>query len=138
MHPSFLPKIPGVVAAAGCLLASLLFGVAVAGTSSPPVPGRYAGRMCVQPLSDPQKPADCGPAEVWVQRGNKAQVRISDIVYRLDLSSSQVDVVLMHGRMQIDGFTAVYEWQGATLQFSDRERGMRYEVHVGVPVAAPR
>lgn len=136
MHPSFPSTIPGV--AAGCALAWLLCGVAVAGASSPPVPGRYAGRMCVQPLSDPQKPADCGPAEVWVQRSNRAQVRISDIVYRLALSSSQVDVVLMHGRMQIDSFTAVYDWQGATLQFSDRGKGMRYEVHLGAPVAAPR
>lgn len=107
----------------------LLSGFAAAGVAVPPAPGRYAVRMCVQPLADPAKPSNCGPAEAVVQRGNKAQVRISDIVYRLELSSSQVAVTLMHGSMQIDEFTTFYDWQGSTLQFSDREKGMRYEVH---------
>ena len=122
-------------------LVSVLLATAAAGavTPGPPAPGRYLARLCVQPIADPLKPADCGPAEVWMQRSTRAQVRVSDIVYRLELNSSQVDVVLMHGNMQIDGFTAVYDWQGSTLQFSDRDKGLRYEVHVGAPAgAAPR
>ena len=52
--------------------------------------------------------------------------------------SSQVEVVLMHGSMQIDGFTAVYDWQGRTLRFEDREKGMAYAVDFSPPQTAPR
>ena len=58
---------------------------------------------------------------------------MADLVYRLQWHSSQVDVVLMHGSMQIDEFTAVYEWRGATLEFADRDQRLRYEVQVGEP-----
>lgn len=121
---------PALLAAAAALCAG---PCAAAGASALPKPGAYAARLCVQPLADASRPADCGPAELTVQRGNKARLRISDIVYRLELHSSQVDVVLMHGTMQIDGFTTFYDWQGDTLQFSDREKGLRYQVQVGVP-----
>jgi hypothetical protein len=55
-------------------------------------------------------------------------VRIADIVYHLQLHSSQLDVVLMHGAMQIDGFVAPYEWAGQALQFDDLEKRTRYEL----------
>lgn len=114
----------------------LLCGLALSATAASaaaPAPGRYAARMCVQSLADPAKPADCGPVDLLVQRGNRAQVRVADLVYRLQLHSSQVDVVLMHGSMQIDEFTAFYEWKGATLEFADRDQRLRYEVQVGEP-----
>ena len=59
------------------------------------------------------------------------QVRLSDFEYRLQLNSSQVDVVLMHGTMQVDEFFAVWEWVGNSLQFVDRNKNVRYEVRLG-------
>lgn len=112
----------------------LLTGAALAAApTQPPAPGRYAARMCVASITNEAQPADCGPVDLWLQRGRRAELRISDIAYRLQLHSSQVDVVLMHGAMQIDGFTAPYEWAGQTLRFTDREKGLRYEVDVGAP-----
>lgn len=114
----------------------LLCGLALAATAAgaaEPSPGRYAARMCVQSLADPARPADCGPVDLIVQRGKRAQLRVADLVYRLQLHSSQVDVVLMHGNMQIDEFTAFYEWKGSTLEFADRDQRLRYEVQVGEP-----
>lgn len=92
-----------------------------------PVPGRYDGRWCV---SVGEAAADCGPAQVDVLRQRRLNVRIADLVYRLQLNSSQVDVVLMHGTMQIDGFFAPYEWAGSSLQFLDLEKRTRYELQV--------
>ena len=37
---------------------------------------------------------------------------------RIALRSSQLDVVLMHNTVQIDAFSAGYEWQGRTLVFT--------------------
>lgn len=136
MRVGFQHVLPYTLVSAGLALCTAAGAVAAA--PGPPAPGRYAARLCVQPLADAAKPADCGPAELTVQRGNKARLRISDIVYRLELYSSQVDVVLMHGTMQIDGFTASYDWQGDTLLFSDREKGLRYQVQVGAPEAPGR
>lgn len=102
-----------------------------------PAPGPHPARLCVQVLEVPGD-ANCGPADAWVGRGKRLQLRISDIVYRLELHSSQVDVVLMHGSMQIDGFTAFYEWQGSTLQFLDLEKRTRYEVQFKARVPGTR
>ena len=131
-----LRGLPPALVGAGLLVCASAW--AEGGASAPPKPGRYAARLCVQTLGDTARPADCGPAELTVHRGNKARLRISDIVYRFELHSSQVDVVLMHGTMQIDGFTAAYDWQGDTLLFSDREKGLRYQVQVGAPEAPGR
>jgi hypothetical protein len=104
------------------------FGLAAhAAPDGLPAPGQHPAQLCVQVL-EVQAEANCGPADAWVGRGKRLQLRISDIVYRFELHSSQVDVVLMHGSMQIDGFTAFYEWQGSTLQFLDLEKRTRYEV----------
>jgi len=57
-------------------------------------------------------------------------VRIADLHWRLRLASSQVDVVLMHGTMQIDGFFASYEWDGTTLRFLDLDKRTAYGVQI--------
>lgn len=89
--------------------------------------GRYEGRWCV---SVGEAAPDCGPAQVDVLRQRRLNVRIADIVYQLQLNSSQVDVVLMHGTMQIDGFFAPYEWVGTSLQFLDIDKRTRYELQL--------
>ena len=108
-----------------------LLALAVPGSASAavsegrPALGRHAAELCVTTaLAEPS----CGPAQAELRRDGSARVRIDDLVYRLQLHSSQIDVVLMHGAMQIDEFTAPYEWAGRTLRFSDSDRNMRYEV----------
>lgn len=109
----------------------LLIGAAGPAAAQPAEPGRYAARMCVASLTDEARAPDCGAVELWWQRGRRAQLRVSDISYRLQLHSSQVDVVLMHGAMQIDEFTGIYEWAGSTLRFIDRDKNLRYDLEVG-------
>lgn len=113
--------------AVGAALAIGLVSVAVA---APPASGRYAGRFCVTTgTADP----DCGTAEVTLRAGRQMQIRVADIVYRLQLHSSQLDLVLMHGAMQIDAFTANYEWQDRTLDFSDPQKAVRYRITLEEP-----
>ena len=64
------------------------------------------------------------------------RVRLSDFEYRLQLNSSQVDVVLMHGTMQVDEFFGVWEWVGNSLKFADRDKNTRYELRLGKRLAA--
>jgi len=92
-----------------------------------PATGRYEALMCVT-LGDAA--ANCGPADAQMLRGGRVLVRISDIVYRLTLHSSQAEVVLMHGAMQIDEFIANYEWSGTTLGFIDADKRTRYELRL--------
>jgi hypothetical protein len=61
----------------------------------------------------------------------RISVRVADIVYLLALKPSQLDVETMHGAMQIDEFSAAYDWQGTTLRFSDAAKDVRYEVRIG-------
>ena len=108
----------------------LLFGLASAALAhAAPAVGRYTGRLCVTTAVGAP---ECGSARVALRTARKAEVRISDLLYSLTLHSSQVDVVLKHGAMQIDGFTATYEWKGAgpgqTLHFVDAAKGVHYEV----------
>ena len=107
----------------GALLALAVTGLAAAAPATRPDVGRYAVELCVATSAAP--PA-CGPAQVDVRSDGSLRLRIDDIQYRLQLHSSQVDVVLMHGSMQIDDFTVPYEWVGDALQFS--ERNSRYEI----------
>ena len=93
-----------------------------------PSAGRYGAELCV--TTSASAAPGCGPAEVELQAGGSARVRISDLSYRLQLKSSQVDVVLMHGSTQIDEFTAPYEWVGNTLQFIDADKRARYELRL--------
>lgn len=118
------------------IAAMLLGALAVlpaAARADEPAAGRYDGRFCV---SVGDAAADCGPAQVDVLRKRRLNVRISDIVYQLTLNSSQVDVVLMHGSMQIDGFFANYEWVDGGLQFLDQDKRTRYELRLMPRVAA--
>lgn len=112
---------------------AFLVGLALAACGAavraePPAPGRYDGRLCVT-VGD--APADCGPAQVDVRNERRLTVRLADLAYQLQLSTSQVDVVLMHGTMQIDGFFASYEWDGPTLRFLDLDKRTHYAVQLG-------
>ncbi|MFT3954219.1 MAG: hypothetical protein QM722_07445 [Piscinibacter sp.] len=109
------------------VLALASTAMAAAASAEAPPPGRYEGRWCV---AVGEATADCGAAQVDVLRPRRLNVRISDIVYQLTLNSSQLDVVLMHGTMQIDGFFASYEWDDGVLQFLDVDKRTRYELRL--------
>ena len=106
-----------------------------------PAAGRYDGHLCVATAT--AAAPDCGPARVELRGAGQALVRVSDFLYSLTLQGGQADVVLKHGAMQIDGFTAVYEWKpsgnpngassgrGNSLHFVDADKGVRYEVRLG-------
>ncbi|KQU77877.1 hypothetical protein ASE08_22660 [Rhizobacter sp. Root16D2] len=106
----------------------MLAALSVANANAAPAVGRYDAQLCVA-TSDAAP--SCGPARVDWRSGQRVQVQISDVVYRLKLRSSQLDVVLMQGSMQLDEFSADYAWQGDTLQFADRDKGARYELQLG-------
>jgi hypothetical protein len=108
-------------------LIALLAASAAAG-AAPAQPGRYDAELCV--ATRPQSPPTCGAAEVDVTPA-RISVRVADIVYRLALKPAQIDVETMHGQMQIDEFSAAYEWDGTTLRFSDAAKDVRYEVRIG-------
>ena len=114
------------VVGASALASALASGGASA--QAAPAPGRYGGELCV--TTPASATPGCGPAEVELQAGGGARVRISDISYRLQLKSSQVEVVLMHGGMQIDEFVSPYEWVGNTLQFIDADKRARYALRL--------
>jgi hypothetical protein len=108
-------------------LIALLAASAAAG-ATPAAPGRYDAELCV--ATRPQAAPTCGAAEVEVTPA-RISVRVADIVYRLALKTAQLDVETMHGQMQIDEFSAAYEWEGTTLRFSDAAKAVRYEVRIG-------
>ena len=105
-----------------------LLAVTGAAGAAPVAPGRYDAELCV--ATRPEAAPTCGAAEVEVAPA-RISVRIADIVYRLALKPAQVDVATMHGPMQIDEFSAAYEWDGTTLRFSDAAKDVRYEVRLG-------
>lgn len=109
-------------------LAPLLALLVAATVQAAPPAGRYDARLCV---ASRDGTPECGPARVALRNARQVQVRVSDVSYSLTLHSSQADVVLKHGAMQIDGFTAVYEWKGSVLHFVDAAKGVRYEVRLG-------
>ena len=90
-----------------------------------PEAGRHAAELCVATLP---KPPSCGPAQVDVRTDGTMRVRVDDVVYKLQLRSSQVEVVVMHNVVQIDEFTAPFEWAGDALSFNDDGRRSRYEL----------
>ena len=108
------------------LVATLLGPAAGA---QPAAPGRYDGQLCVATQADAEP--TCGAAEVDVPSARRLSVRVSDIVYRLALRGTQLDVTTMHGNMQIDEFSAAYKWSGDTLLFGDPAKDARYEIRVG-------
>jgi len=108
-----------------------MWGIALlmVGTGAGPrrraAPGRGQATLCVATASGPPS---CGPAQAEVGRDGSIRLRIDDIVYQMRLRSTQVEIVLMHGFMQIDEFTAPFVWADRTLRFSDDERGAKYEI----------
>ncbi len=104
-------------------------------SATPAAPDRYDGELCV--ATRPPAAPTCGAAEVEVTPA-RISVRVADIVYRLALQAAKLDVETMHGQMQIDEFSAAYDWQGATLRFSDAAKDVRYEVRIGARKAAGR
>lgn len=108
--------------------AALLALAAGASRADPPAAGRYAAELCVT-LGGAAP--NCGPADAQVLRGNRVLVRVADIVWQLTLHSSQLDVVMMHGAMQIDGFVANYAWlAGPELEFVDADKRTRYALRL--------
>lgn len=107
------------------LLALLVATATGAVSAAEPPRGRHDGRFCVT-VADTAP--DCGPVQVDVLRQGRLRVRVADIVYQLELRTSQLDVVLMHGAMQIDGFVAPYEWVDSALRFDDFEKRTHYEL----------
>jgi hypothetical protein len=112
---------------------ALLLGAFAGVASATPGAGSYEAQLCVAISA---AAPSCGPAQVELQAGGAARVRVSDFVYRLKLKSSQVEVALMHGAMQIDEFVAAYEWAGNSLQFVDADKNARYELKLGERKAA--
>ena len=97
-----------------------------------PTDGSYEGELCV---ATNNRPASCGPAEVRFSRG-LAQVRVSDIVYRLALRGERLDLVLMHGTMQIDGFSTTYAWEDRVLRFQDPDKPVAYRIRFDDPTSS--
>ena len=97
-------------------------------TAARPAPGRYAAQLCVTTIP---APSNCGPAQVELRPGGALHVRVDDLVYHLKLHRSRIDLMLMHGAVEIDDFVAPYQWAGRQLQFIDTDRGVLYEVRFG-------
>ena len=94
----------------------------------PPAPGLYDATLCVAVAA---AAPNCGPVTADVGPAGQALVRVSDIAYRLEIYGDQLGISLFHGTMQIDGFFAPYQWNGAQLEFRDTEKGTRYELKLG-------
>ena len=108
-------------------------GVLAATAVAAPAPGRYDATLCV---SSAALAASCGPAEVDVRSSGAVSVQVSDIVYRLRVSTAPSVVVVTQGTMQIDEFDAGAQWSGSSLRFADADKQVRYEVQIGSPRAA--
>jgi hypothetical protein len=127
--PSRLARVAGFTAAV-CAAA------AAAAQAAPALQGgRYDAQLCV--ATRPDAAPTCGAAEVQVA-GPRLSVRVADIVYRLALRSAELDVATMHGSMQIDEFSAAYDWAGDTLRFNDAAKNVLYEVRLGARRSAPQ
>lgn len=109
------------------IVATLALAAVAACATAPPSPGHYDADLCVATGPAAQS---CGPVEVWFRAPGRLRLRFDDIVYHLRLDGGRIEVVLMHGAMQIDGFVATYEWAGERLRFVDMEKTTRYEVRL--------
>ena len=118
-----------------CAALIALLAAGAAASAMPAAPGRYDAELCV--ATRPGAAPSCGAAEVEVTPA-RISVRVADIVYRLALRPAQLDVATMHGQMQIDEFSAAYDWDGTTLRFSDAAKDVRYEVRIGARRTAAR
>ena len=115
-------------------LPSLLAALAAASSmavAAAPAAGRYDGQLCV--ATKTATAPSCGAALVELRSGGRVEVRVADIAWRLALRSSQLDALTMHGNIQIDAFSAPYEWAGDVLRFTDAAKGAAYEVRLQGP-----
>lgn len=110
--------------------AAALLALAAAGAAAQPAPGRYVGELCV---ATGAAAPNCGPVLVELQRRGMLQVRIADIVYQLQAEGPRLDVILMHGAMQIDGFSTGYAWAGDALRFADPDKPVAYVLTIAAP-----
>jgi hypothetical protein len=102
-----------------------------AGLSQLPRDGLYDGELCV---ATGAQPPNCGAVLAWLFNGGaNAQVLVSDIVYRLALKDGRLDLMLVHGQMPIDRFSAPYRWIGDVLRFTDSERSVHYDIRFSGP-----
>jgi hypothetical protein len=116
---------------AGTFAIGALLSAGIVPAFAAPASGTYDARLCVTQASQAQS---CGPAQARLA-GRRLRVQVSDIEYRLQLKaqrdSGRLEVALMHGTMQIDEFSAPYEWIGSALRFNDADKQTRYEVQFG-------
>ena len=117
-----VPRVAGVALAiglAGCALVQLV-----------PSDGSYDGELCV---STGNGAPNCGAAEVSLSKGI-ARVQVSDMVYHLMLlESGRMDLILMHGAVHVDDFSATYTWEDSFLRFVDADRRVRYRIRFANP-----
>lgn len=107
--------------------ALLLLSVLLAGCAAPrsrPADGLYAGELCVATGTQAR---NCGAADVSLSN-RRAKVRVSDLVYDLLLEEGELELMLVHGTMLVDVFSAPYVWDGRYLLFVDQERRVHYRV----------
>ena len=109
-------------------LAAQQLAAAPAVAAARPAAGRYAAELCVTTIP---APPNCGLAQVDLRRGGAVRVRVDDLVYHLKLHRSRIELMLMHGAVEVDDFIAPYQWAGRLLQFIDTDRGVLYEVRFG-------
>ncbi|HET6598391.1 MAG TPA: hypothetical protein VFG60_00395 [Burkholderiaceae bacterium] len=110
------------IGAAALLLAAL---ASTAAPAAKPEPGIYDGEFCVATSDVAPR---CGPAQLELLSSGTAAVRVADLVYVMQMSGSDIAVVLMQQGMQLDEFTVPFEWVGRRLQFYDRARSTNYEL----------
>jgi hypothetical protein len=125
------------MARAGLALAGFgaLLSIAPAAAPAMPAAGHYDARLCVS-VAD-QAP-NCGDAQARLAPAGRLQLQVSDIVYRLHFRATKVEVLTMHGSMQIDEFTTAFDWAGPVLHFSDPDKAVRYEVQLGARQRTPK
>ena len=116
--------------------ASRIFGIALAillascsSLQRVPADGVYAGELCTAVAAGP---LDCGAAEVLLFK-DRAKVRVSDFIYDLSMEEGQIEVLLVHGRMLVDVWSAGYSWDHHYLRFTDLERRTSYRVRFSNP-----
>ena len=94
-----------------------------------PADGLYAGELCTAVVAGP---LNCGAADVFLSKG-RAKVGVSDFIYDLELDEGQVEVMLVHGRMLVDVWSASYSWDNPYLRFIDQDRRTFYRVRFANP-----
>jgi hypothetical protein len=75
-----------------------------------------------------QAAPSCGPAQAQWRSDGELRLQLADLRYLIQLRGQAASVVLMHGSMQVDEFSAPFEWAGPTLQLRDTTRQVLYEV----------